>query len=66
MRALFFWALAITLGGCTTETIYLRHSETGTLVQCGPYTGGPANRNASLRYCVADYQQQGYLRVPAP
>ena len=66
MRALFFLALAILVGGCTSETVYVRHLETGAVVQCGPYTGGPANRTASLRYCVGAYQQQGYVRVPAP
>jgi hypothetical protein len=67
MRALFFWALAITLGGCgVSETVYLRHPETGTRIQCGPYFGIPRSNHIYLRDCVGDYQQQGYVRVPAP
>lgn len=56
----------------TSETVYLRHRETGETVQCGPYKRAAAERAqaqasviAELRYCVEDFQRQGYERVPA-
>jgi hypothetical protein len=69
-KTMIFAAVALTLAGCTTsETIHLRNS-TGQVVQCGPYThygnmpaAGAENR-AEIRDCVADFQRQGYDRVP--
>lgn len=61
----------ILLAACQlVETVYLRHSQTGRIVQCGPYQGvGPqvgAVNVAQQRGCIKDYRVQGYLRVPRP
>jgi len=66
---LFFASLA--LAGCMRfESISLSHSITGEVVRCGPYTVlhyVPYVSVTDLIYnCVADYQNQGYERMPTP
>lgn len=62
--------MSVLVSGCaSSETVYLAHPATGERVQCGPYrVVGNANASAvtaqnELRYCVEDFQQQGYQRV---
>ena len=61
-------AVIISLAGCATEAVYLRHPETGQTVKCGPYSyvGNPGKSLAieQERGCINDYQRQGYQRVP--
>ena len=64
--------LALGLAGCvTSEKVYLKNAD-GHTVTCGPYTakGGLPQQEMmaqpKLRDCVADYQRQGYERVPNP
>ncbi len=64
--------MAIGLAGCTTsEIVYLQNASSQT-VRCGPYTnyGHIPSANVTtqneLRDCIADYQRQGYERVPGP
>jgi hypothetical protein len=67
--ALFVFALACLFMGCSTTPVSLKHPGTGRVVQCGPYgwnelrTGSVPERE---RGCIADYQRQGYERVPDP
>ena len=52
------------LSACTSD--YLRHSETGKKVNCGPYFGDPASDHSARllkRGCIEDYERQGYERV---
>lgn len=60
--------LLVLLSACaTTDPVFLRHPQTGTVVQCGPYDFRPyqAAPSAMLeRGCIEDYQRQGYERVP--
>lgn len=72
MRAIPLVAVVV-LGACGTvqsDPVYLRHTETGEIVRCGPYSTLGVNRALAAaefeRNCVADYREQGYLRVPAP
>ncbi|MGE3540056.1 MAG: hypothetical protein AB7N91_21800 [Candidatus Tectimicrobiota bacterium] len=51
-----------------TESVTLRHRETGVTVTCGPYPHALyASMAATYRFerqqCVTRYQQQGYLRL---
>ena len=60
--------IAVALAGCTTAPIYLKHTETGRVVECGPYFYSAAvSVAAALReaQCIEDYKQQGYRRGPA-
>ena len=72
MRAAIIILMAIGLAGCaTSETVYLKNVSNQT-VKCGPYTnyGDIPSANVTtqnqLRDCIADYQRQGYERVPVP
>lgn len=63
----------VLLAACArSETVHLRNPSTGETVQCGPYTGYGELRDAAtsaqsqLRFCVSDYQQQGFERIQAP
>ena len=68
--------VALLVSGClsTTEIVHLKNSQTGQVIQCGPYdlydiSKGGKIANAAredLRYCVNDYQSQGFVRVPKP
>ena len=51
-----------------TESIVLRHPDTGVTVACGPYpyalySSMAAGYRAERQQCVARYQQQGYVRL---
>jgi hypothetical protein len=51
-----------------TETILLRHPDTGVMVACGPYpyalyASMAAGYRAERQQCVARYQWQGYARL---
>ncbi len=67
-----FSGVVLVASCVSSEVVYLKNNVTGHVVQCGPYTRGgniPAAQNATLselRYCVTDYQRQGYERVPQP
>ena len=72
MRAAIIILMAIGLAGCaTSETVYLKNVS-NQKVKCGPYTnyGNIPSANVTtqnqLRGCIADYQRQGYERVPGP
>lgn len=62
----FILTLLLALAACT-EPVYLRHSESGDVIQCGPYekegSGAHALQEAQ---CINDYKEQGYVRVPGP
>lgn len=53
----------------TSEAVQMRHPETGQTVTCGPYTVtgnvtvAEATAQRELRYCIEDYQRQGYVRA---
>jgi hypothetical protein len=63
--------LVLGLSGCpaTSEIISLKNPTTGTIVTCGPYTKFGNINSATqaaqneLRYCVDDFQRQGYQRI---
>lgn len=69
-------SLCFLIAGCasTSEVVYL--AKGGQRVQCGPYEerafgvrqemASGARMENRLRDCVADYQRQGYERVPNP
>ncbi len=69
------WATlaGLLLVGCASvEAAYLKHPQTGQVVQCGPYTyvilrafDGPALA-ARQRQCIEDYKEQRFVRVPSP
>jgi len=51
-----------------TESIVLRHPDTGVTVVCGPYpyalySSMAAGYRAERQQCVAQYQRQGYIRL---
>jgi hypothetical protein len=56
--------ITLILAGCTSA--YLRHSETGETVKCGPYFGDPESDHSARilqRGCIEDYERQGYERI---
>ena len=72
MRAVIIILMAIGLAGCaSSEKVYLKNAS-NQVVKCGPYTnyGNIPHANVTtqiqLRDCIADYQRQGYERVPGP
>ena len=51
-----------------TESIVLRHPDTGVTVACGPYpyalySSMAAGYRGERQQCVAQYQRQGYVRL---
>jgi hypothetical protein len=63
--ALLVSALAVT--SCATDGVVLRHPTTGATVRCRQsptLLEGSAMAYQRERDCVADYQRQGYERVP--
>lgn len=61
----------VALAGCAaTDPVYLRHQTTGQVAQCGPYPSYTTVRASMAllqeRWCIKDYQRQGYERVPSP
>ena len=67
--------LTVMIAGCvaSSEVVHLKHPVKGDVIKCGPYQV-PASKRASasvtaqneLRYCVEDFQRQGYQRIPSP
>lgn len=58
-------AAALLLAGCT-DTVTLRHAQTGATARCGGnYAMGLYAFSANDREarCIADFQRQGYERV---
>lgn len=70
LEGLLVTALLLAFAGCvSSEVVHLKHSIKGDVVQCGPYTKA-GNINAAtqaalaeLRYCINDFQRQGYERI---
>lgn len=59
--------ILLILAACTTAPVYLKHPQTGAVVNCGGYpAGGWAATAGALREakCIDDYRSQGYVRVP--
>jgi len=65
-RSVLALALVVTLSGCASESIRLRHTTTGETVTCGPYSYVPSITLAEIRLrdCVRDFKQAGYERIP--
>lgn len=50
--------------GCQSDSVRLRHPQTGEIAQCGPYGSYSSQTAAKERdRCIRDYQEQGYQRV---
>jgi len=75
------WALAavvsLLVAGCIarhlTETVYLRQQVVGdAVVKCGPFYYDVASdlerhrARRKLHACIANFEDQGYERVPGP
>jgi hypothetical protein len=63
-------ALILLLAGCTWP-VKLRNPATCETVRCGPYfiqggrfADGDARAKARVARCVADFERQGFERVP--
>jgi hypothetical protein len=57
----------VLFAGCSSETVMLRHSQTGATVTCGPYRSfGPFGDDyvRSMSQCISSYHRQGFERVP--
>lgn len=70
MRGPLLIFVAVALAACaqTSEIVRLRNAA-GQTVQCGPYMRGPSittgiELQTQVRDCVADFQRQGFERVP--
>jgi hypothetical protein len=59
-----FVAFLTTVTGCQSDSVRLRHSQTGEIAQCGPY-GSYSSQTAEKERerCIRDYQEKGYQRV---
>ena len=69
MRSLAALLMLPILAGCSTAPVYLKHTESGQIVQCGPFSNMGMRPTAAAFHenqCITDYQRQGYERVPAP
>ena len=63
--ALFISVAFLTaVAGCQSDSVRLRHPQTGEIAQCGPY-GSYSSQTAEKERerCIRDYQQKGYQRV---
>jgi hypothetical protein len=59
-----FVGLLTTVAGCQSDSVRLRHPQTGQIAQCGPYGTYSSQTAAKERErCIGDYQEQGYQRV---
>lgn len=68
MKVLFLFAFGVVLSGCTSP-VYLKHAETGEVVECGPYAGvGGLAAVGAMREtkCIDDFRAQGYQRIAKP
>jgi len=68
MRLALFIGILVFLAGCQTDPVFLRHAQTGTKVQCGPYSHNtdPLSIEAATvkeSNCIAKYERQGFERV---
>ena len=68
MRLLILIVMLAFVAGCQTDPVFLRHPQTGTKVQCGPYSHNtdPISVEAATvkeSNCIAKYERQGYERV---
>ena len=68
MGQLLLIGMFALLAGCLTDPVFLRHPQTGTKVQCGPYSHNtdPISVEAATvkeSNCIAKYERQGYGRV---
>jgi len=63
--ALFVFVQFLTImAGCQSDSVRLRHPQTGQIAQCGPYGSYSSQTAAKERErCISDYQEQGYQRV---
>lgn len=69
MKPIYIAILCLFAAGCSTDPVYLKHSESGQIVQCGPFSSMGLRATAAALHenqCIADYQRQGYERVPSP
>jgi hypothetical protein len=60
--------LLAVLGGCQTDPVFLRHPQTGRMVQCGPFSHNTdplsfETANTRESNCIDKYERQGYERV---
>ena len=61
---------ALVFVGCSTTPVKLYNAKTGQTTQCGPYTNmhplfpGASPHWKAERDCIADFQRQGFERVP--
>jgi hypothetical protein len=59
-----FVGFVTTVTGCQSDSVRLRHPQTGQIAQCGPYGSYSSQTAAKERErCIVDYQEQGYQRV---
>jgi uncharacterized protein YcfL len=70
MKMLTLALTLLSLAGClSTQTVLLRHPQTGVVMKCGPYRySTPIAGAVTMEHlkCIEDYQRQGYERVPSP
>ena len=53
----------VLLTGCTSDTVRLRHPQTGRTAQCGPNRGmSPETAAVQREHCIEHYDRQGYER----
>ena len=68
MKSITALFIAAVLAGCIkSESIVLRHPVTGKMTTCDGYAGlglQATMGETRQRNCVADFQRQGYERVP--
>lgn len=70
MKQICTVAVCLLAAGCSaTMPVYLKHIETGQIVQCGPFPNLGMRATAAAFHenqCITDYQRQGYERAPSP
>ena len=67
----FVLTTLLGLTACASTQVILRHTSTGREVICGPYSYAPWGLTEVIARqkqsdCVAEYQRQGYERMPPP
>ena len=70
-KLLLLSVTVMLLGACAMgETVYMKHPGTGDMVKCGgdiAYGNIPAGNDTNLlklRFCIDDFKEQGYKRMP--
>jgi hypothetical protein len=70
LTGLLLSSLWLAFTGCaSSEVVNLKHPSKGDVVKCGPYTvsgniaAAAETAQNELRYCVSDFQRQGYERI---